>query len=134
MARYDFGLSDEEFEELTPVEFKGLGTRRVIAIKYQRFAGAQSAAATYNVNRGEESPIITAMDFVRDDEKQAEMERKRNMRRVLNQLGMTRGDRKKLLMLRAKMIADLKARGNRDAEEMCNEVWPSLKPTDKDTE
>jgi len=112
--------------------FQALCKRRNVRIKYERFAGALSAAAIYNVNRGEDYPIITAMDFVRDDEQQQELERKRSMRRVLNQLGMTRGDRKKLLKLRAKMIADLKARGNHDAEEMCRAVWPSLTPTEKD--
>jgi hypothetical protein len=135
IAHYDLGIRTwEEFCELTPGLFHALWKRRTVRLKYERFAAAQAAAATYNVNRGEDSPIITAMDFVRDDDAQQEVERKREMRRTLNQLGTIRGDRKKLLKMRSSMIASLKARGYYDAEEMCNEVWPSLKPTERDTE
>ncbi|MGA9135549.1 MAG: hypothetical protein WB384_26360, partial [Candidatus Sulfotelmatobacter sp.] len=51
MARYDLGLSVEEFEELTPGMFQALCKRRNIRIKYERYANAQTAAAVYNTAR-----------------------------------------------------------------------------------
>ena len=76
VARYDLGLSDDEFGELTPAMFQALCNRRNVRIKYERFANAQTAAAVYNVNRVKaDDPIISAMDFVRDEESSRKKER-----------------------------------------------------------
>lgn len=135
MARYDFGLSEEEFGELTPGEFSALCKRRNTRIRYERYANALTASAVYNCNRpNSDDPMVTAFDFVRD-EKDAEKREKRNTAKkfVQQALALPLGTaREKFLEIRLKVINDLKASGYEDAEEIVNECFPSLKP--KETE
>lgn len=111
--------------------FKALCHRRNVKIKYERYANAQTAAAVYNVNRtSEDTPVVSAFDFVRSKESADEQERVREVRRVIMQAfsGLPAMDRTKVLGLRAKMIAKLKAKGQDDAEQIFDDCWPSLKP------
>lgn len=134
-ARYDFGLTFEEFEELTPTGFRELSKRRNTEIKYERHAAAQSAAAIYNVNRQKvDDPILTAMDFVRTDEQAAKRERLMKAKRFINRaLGtlpiMTPVE--KILEKRGMVIKDLLADGYENAEQIVNEVYPHLIPSVK---
>jgi hypothetical protein len=125
-------LSLEEFEELTPGQFQALCKRRNIRIKYERFANAQTAAAVYNSRRQKvEDPMIEAMDFVRNEKQAGERESLRKARtyaqRTIGSLPMGT-PMEKVLEVRRKAIADLKASGRKDAEEIMNEMWPTLKP------
>ncbi len=112
--------------------FQALCKRRNVRIKYNRYANAQTAAAVYNVNRSsEDAPIVTPMDFVRDDKDQRERNRIRELQRVIKQNigGLPSGlSREKILEIRAKQIENLKALGHADAEEIFDDCWPSLKP------
>ncbi len=131
MARYDFGMSWEEFEETTPGMLYALGKRRNAAQRHERFANAQTAAAVYNTNRrSEDDPILSPFDFVRDDKSSEEATRMREMRKIIRSFGTLPGlSRKKMLALRRKMIDKLKATGHApDAEEVFDDCWPSLKP------
>ena len=65
IARYDLGLSMEEFGEMVPSMFFELRKRRVVYIRHIRYASAMSAAMVYNVNRPEDAEPLTAFDFVR---------------------------------------------------------------------
>jgi len=132
IARYDLSLSLEEFEELTPGQFQALCKRRNIRIKYERFANAQTAAAVYNSRRTKvEDQMIEAMDFVRDGEQAEKRESLRKARtyaqRAIGSLPMGTPEAK-VLEVRRKAIADLKAFGREDAEEIMNEMWPMLRP------
>jgi hypothetical protein len=132
-ARYDLGLSFEEFEELTPGMFKALAKRRNIRIKYERFANAQTAAAVYNTLRTkDEDQVVEAMDFVRDEKQAAAKERLRDAKRFCSKVMQVpiSTPRARLLEIRAKAIGDLKKDGFEDAEEIMNKTWPHLKPKD----
>lgn len=132
MARYDFGLSLEEFAELTPGEFQALAKRRNTAIKYDRFANALTASAVYNTHRHNvDDPVISAMDFIRDDDKAEKREKvlkaKRFVNKVISSMPITT-PRETLIEKRKKVIMDLKASGYENAEAIFDECWPSLKP------
>ena len=133
MARFDFSLTDEEFADLTPGQFKELAKRRNVRIRYERYANALTASAVYNVHRtGEDAPVVTAFDFVRDEEASAKLEKvregKRYIKKVIGGLPMTT-PRSRFIEVRRKAIADLQASGYNDPEALFDEVWPHLKPT-----
>jgi hypothetical protein len=126
-------LTDEAFADLTPGQFQELAKRRNTRIRHDRYAAALAAAAIYNVNRaGADAPVVTAFDFIRDDEATAKLEKAREGKRYCNKVigGLPFGTpRSKLLEIRTKAIADLKASGYSNAEAIFDSVWPSLKPT-----
>lgn len=132
IGRYDLGLSDDEFEECTPKMFQALCKRRNVRIKYDRFANAMTAAAIYNVNRSSENdPMVRAFDFVMTDEQAKQREQRISFTRFIKKtigglpLHITpEGLRKK----RLNVIADLRASGCTNPEEMFDEIWPHLKP------
>jgi hypothetical protein len=136
-ARYEFGIRTwEEFAELTPGEFQELAKRRNIRIRYDRYANALTSAAVYNTNRtSEDSPVVTAFDFIRDEESARKLERiraaKRDIKTVIGQLPMTT-PRSVFLSKRLRVIADLQANGYANAEALFDAVWPSLKPTEEE--
>lgn len=128
----------EEFEELTAGEFRELAKRRNVAIRYERYANAMTASAVYNVHRGsEDSPVVSAFDFIRDEESARKLERlreaKRHYKTVIGQMPMTT-PRAKFLDVRRRAIADVRAIGFNNAEAIFDEVWPSLKPTAEEQE
>jgi len=130
MAQYDFGLSDEEFGELTPGEFNALCKRRNIRIRYERYAHAITASAIYNCNRADaDASIVTAFDFIRTEEDAEKLEKLNKAKRFIKQaLALPLGtDRAKFLEVRGKVIQDLKASGYQDAEQIVDESFPSLK-------
>jgi hypothetical protein len=132
MARHDFGLSDEEFGELTPGEFRALCKRRNVRIRYERYAHALTASAVYNVNRhSADDPIISAFDFVRDEEASEKREHllkaKRFVKKVIGGMPIMT-PMEKLLEKRLAVIADLKASGYKDGEAIFDECFPHLKP------
>lgn len=136
-ARYDFGLSWEEFEELTPGGFLELAKRRNVGIRYDRYANALTAAAVYNSVRGsEDSPTITAFDFVRNEKDAEKLEKlreaKKYVKTVIGNFPMTTS-RERYLDARRKCIADLVASGFENAEAIFDSVWPSLKPTEEES-
>lgn len=137
LARYDLGLSWEEFEELTPGMFQALCKRRNIRIKYERYAHAMTTSAVYNVNRhSQDDPVITAFDFIRDERSALKKEKQRQAKQYIKQaiggLPMTT-TREKFLEVRSKVIADLTASGHKDAEQLMNACWPSLEPTEEES-
>lgn len=131
MARYDFGLSWREFAECTPRMFQALAKRRNVRLRYERFAGAQAAAAVYNVNRGKASdPTVSAYDFVMDEEESARRERGATFRRyALKAIGQlpVNTPREKVLEVRRRAIADLERAGCADAEAFVDSIFPHLK-------
>jgi hypothetical protein len=137
MARFDLGLTMDEFWELTPGMFQALCKRRNIAIKYDRYANALTASAVYNANRSsEESPVVYPFDFIRDEESAKRLEKiregKRYIRKVIGGLPMTT-PRSKFLEIRRKAIADLTTSKFEDAEALFDSVWPHLKPTEEES-
>ena len=137
MARYDFGLSWDEFEELTPKMFQALCKRRNVRIKYERYANAQTAAAVYNVNRhSADDPMVRPFDFIMDDEQASQRVSKIRFKKFIQKtIGqMPFGTpREKLLEVRSKAIGDLRASGCEDPEALFNEMWPSLKPKESES-
>ena len=136
MAKFDLGLTMDEFWELTPSMFAALCKRRNIRIKYERYANALTASAVYNANRhSEESPVVMPFDYIRDEESARKLERmregKRFIRKTIGGLPMTT-TRARFLEVRLKVIADLTSSKYENAEEMFNEIWPHLKPNEGD--
>ena len=114
--------------------FQALCNRRNVRLKYERFANAQTAAAVYNVNRGSaDDPTVTAFDFVRDEESAKKKEEltkaKRFVQKCMNVPPET--SLEKIQDIRRKAIADLKAAGYENAEDIFNSMWPTLKPKDE---
>ena len=129
-ARYDFGLSDDEFGDLTPGEFNALCRRRNIRIRYERYANAITAAAVYNVNRrSSDDAIVSAFDFVRDEQESEKQERLLKAKKFVRQaLALPLGTpREKFLEVRIKVVADLKASGYDDATQIVDDCFPSLR-------
>jgi hypothetical protein len=134
IAKYDLGLSLDEFWDCTPGVFQALCKRRNIRIKYERYAHAITASAVYNVNRhSADDPVISAFDFIRDEQSAVKQEKLRQAKQYIKQaignLPMTTS-REKLLETRLKVIEDLRASGHADAEQLFTECWPSLTPDD----
>lgn len=130
-------MSEEAFADLTPGQFQELAKRRNTRIRYERYANALTASAVYNVNRaGDDAPVVTAFDFIRDEEAAAKLEKlreaKRFVRTAIGQMPMTT-PRAKFLEIRSKSIVDLTASGYSNAEAIFDSVWPSLKPTEEES-
>jgi hypothetical protein len=138
MARFDLGLSIDEFWELTPGMFQALCKRRNISIKYDRYANALTASAIYNSNRASaDDPVVTAFDFIRPEEDAARLDKirkgKQYAKKAIGNLPMMTTTREKYLEARTRAIADLTASGYEDAEGLFNEVWPHLMPMEEGT-
>jgi hypothetical protein len=121
---------------MTPRMFLELCRRRNVRIRYERFANAQTAAAVYNVNRrSTDDPVVTAMDFVRDEAATEKREKvrtaKKFVKEVIGGLPMTTA-RGKFLETRLKVINDLRASGYEEAEQIFDECWPNLKPKENE--
>jgi hypothetical protein len=129
IARYDLDLGWEEFSDLTPAMFQALCIRRNVRIRYERFANALTAASVYNVHRAtDDSPIISAFDFVRepDPDREQTQQIKRLIKNVVG--SMPAGSaREKYLEVRERTIASLVTQGRTDAEAIFDQCWPSLK-------
>lgn len=113
--------------------FIELSKRRNVRIKHLRYANSITAAAMYNTHRGDsDTPVIHAFDFVREEKDANRLaklgEAKRFVRQSIGQLPMDT-PRAKYLSIRLKTIADLAKNGYLNADEIFDEVWPSLKPT-----
>jgi hypothetical protein len=136
MARYDLHLDLDEFWDLTPGMFQALCKRRNIGIRYERYANALTAAAVYNsVRSSEDSPLICAFDFIRNEKDSAKLEKvregKKFITKVIGQMPMTT-PRSTFLDVRRKAIIDLAASGHETPEALFDSVWPSLKPTEEE--
>ncbi len=134
MARFDLGITLDEFWDLTPGMFQALCKRRNIAIRYDRYASALTASAVYNVHRGSaDDPVVVAYDFIRPEAEAIALQKVRDTQRyvkqVIGQLPMST-PRAKYLEIRDKTIADLRVSGHSNAEELFDQVWPHLKPTE----
>jgi len=138
MARYDLGLSWEEFGECTPGMFQALCKRRNTRLKYERFANAQVAAAVYNMAgrmRSDDAPEVTAFDFVMDEEESAKRENdikfRRYVQKAIGQLPIS-ASLEKLREKRLKVIEDLRASGCGEPEAFFDSIWPHLKPKESE--
>ena len=121
-------LDLEEFWNLTPGMFQALCKRRNVGIRYERYANALTASAVYNsVRSSEDSPLICAFDFIRNEKDSAKLEKLRE-----GKLPMTT-PRSKFLDVRRKAIIDLAASGYETPEALFDSVWPSLKPTEEES-
>jgi hypothetical protein len=128
IARFDLGLRWKEFEELTPEMFTALCKRRNIRFKYERYANALTASAVYNCNRASaDAPILTAFDFVKEDN--PEREHTEEIKRLIKQVVVfmpPSTTREKFLEVKDRTIASLTAQGRADAAELWHECWPTL--------
>jgi hypothetical protein len=130
IARYDLGLSLEEFEDIDPGMFYALCKRKSIRFKYERLAHAITASAVYNANRqSSDSPIISPMDFIRevDPVEEQTKEIKKLIKEVVGSLPAG-SPAEKYQEIRSRTIASLESQGRTDAETLFNECWPSLAP------
>lgn len=64
MAIFDFGLTTDQFWELTPGQLWALGKRFEYAIERQEFGAGLITAAICNVNRPSNSPAMKPEDFM----------------------------------------------------------------------
>ena len=113
--------------------FQALCKRRNVRIRYERYANSITAAAVLNVNRSsQDDPVVSAYDFVRDDESSQRKERLSQAKKFVSKIILdlpTTSPRAKYLEKRASAIHDLIQAGYSNAEEIFNGCWPNLKPT-----
>jgi hypothetical protein len=107
-----------------------LRLRQKQQFKYDKYLAAIPASAVYNVNRSSlDIPTIDPIDFVRDrDPREEEVkEIKVMIKHTISELpsGTTP---EKYQMVRKHLIDKLTENGVKDAEEIFDECWPSLKP------
>jgi hypothetical protein len=130
IARYDLSLSLGEFEELTPASFQALCKRRNIRFKYERFTAAIVASAIYNVNRpSADAPLVQPFDFIREAD--PELEQTNNIKQMIKQAvgNLPEGtSTEQYQEVRVRTIASLESQGRKDATQLFDECWPSLKP------
>jgi len=132
MARYDFGLSEKDFWEITPKMFLALGKRRVIGQRYERYAHALTASAVYNTSRTkQDDPMVEPFDFVMTDEQSDAKARKARftvfVKKAIGSMPMSTS-MEKLLEVRSKVIKDLGVAGCEEPEKFFDSIWPHLKP------
>ncbi len=119
-----------------PGMFQALCRRRNIRIKYERYANALTASAVYNTNRGkQDDPVVRPFDFIMDDDQAAERERairfRKHVQKTIGSLPFNTS-RATFLEKRRKVIEDLRVSGCSSPEQLFDQVWPHLKPTDGD--
>lgn len=120
VARYDFGLTDEEFGKLTPTQFQLLWERRTANFRRQCYLHGITAAATYNVQRTDwKQETLSPMDFI--PRSQAETEREA----IVSFLTKLKGTMpaSKLSEAKQSYLLDLKQKGRADAEGIIAEVF-----------
>lgn len=52
VAIYDFGLTEEQFLDLTPAKFRALGKRHELKNQLEDYRAGVIASLLYNINRG----------------------------------------------------------------------------------
>lgn len=134
MARYDFGLSQEEFGKLTPGMFAALLKRKAVEFNTQLYLAGLTASMIFNRSRTKDTdPILTAFDFVPEtngeDPKVAQL--KQNL---LSLFSMLRRGEQDILAIREKKIKELTAMGYEDVQAIFDEVFASWKVEKKQEE
>lgn len=124
MAVYDFGLSSAEFGRMTPGMFAALAERRAYRFRKENYLAGVAASAVYNANRGKDSPVVSAYDFVPVPAADAEREEaKNNIRSFFAMVDIKSAEQAR--QMRTKAIEGLRADGYADAEEIFAEVFPA---------
>jgi tetraacyldisaccharide-1-P 4'-kinase len=123
MARFDLGLSLEEFGQMTPRMFDALLERRHIEFRYQLLAAATVAATVINVNRRPSDPPVSPYDFVIEETPRDLA--KKNIASLFAMVGT--GEPERFDNMRRRAIAGLKQEGFSDAEEIFREVFSAWK-------
>jgi len=120
------GLTDYEFDRLTLPKFEALCERLFQQHRRQCYYAGIGAATDVNINSTSKTPI-SPMAFVPgsvDRDKQRKERVKQNIRAIFT---MRRpGSSAETEELRQGTIARLKKAGHADAEELFNQVFPSL--------
>lgn len=123
MARYDFGLTTEEFGRTTPGMFMALMKRRAAEFKHDCYQTGTIASMLWNVNRKtKDDKVMSPFDFVPDekrDEKREEL--KRNIHSLFAMLGVNPHTNVK--KLRRDTISKLTKAGHKDVEQIFDEVF-----------
>lgn len=123
-ARYWFGLTLEEFGDLTLPEFWDLWEMRALEFKRSAFLQGITASAVYNVQRTDpKQPVLTPFDF--SSSRSAEETQRDEIVLMLKQTtAPLRVDHpERIPEAREKCLRDLKARGLADAEGIVAEVF-----------
>ena len=130
IARYNFGLSWEDFADCTPKMYRALFNRYHISVRHLRYASALTTAAIYNSNRTkEDDPVVAAFDFVATDEEvERRMNRKRYREYVNKALAMWVTAPEKFMEKRPLVIEDLRVAGCENPEELVDRMFPEFKP------
>lgn len=120
VARYDFGLSDEEFGKLTPPQFWRLWERRTVNFRRQCYLHGITAAATYNVRRTDwKQDVLSPMDFVPRSVSDSERDEYiSHLTKLKDTMPASKLPEAKQAYLRT-----LQEKGRQDAEEIIAEVF-----------
>jgi hypothetical protein len=129
MAKYDFGLSWEEFCDCTPRIFWALFNRYHVSVRHLRYANALTASAVYNTSRTKkDDPVIEAFEFVAtSEETEKRTNRKRYIEYVNKSLSMWATSPEKFAEKRPLVIADLEFSGCDYAEQLVDRMFPQFK-------
>ena len=129
IARYDFGLTQEEFGRLTPGMFKALLSRKQARFREQLYLAGITASMVWNMTPKKSDKALSPWDFVPDPE--AETRRDELKRNVSAFFGMIveSGANKVFDVegVRKKIVDKLKGKGHDDVEEVVDEVFVAWK-------
>ena len=126
IARYDLGLTDDEFWELTPLQFKALRKRQEIEFRHKCFVAAIAAADYRNAHRYESGDKVwSPLDYVVCEGGDTDLRReeaKHNIAAAYVLVGsMTPAQAAKR---KENIIRSLRDQGFEDADALFGEVFP----------
>jgi hypothetical protein len=126
MAKFDFGITLEEFGRATPGMFMALMKRQNVEFRHNCYLAGITASIVANVNRAnDEARIWTAIDFVPDRAKETRRDKlKSQIHATFGAMLEFNSSPEAMDAARKTIIERLTKAGNEDVEEVFNEVFP----------
>lgn len=132
LCRAEYGISCEEFQELTLAQIEALEERRAITVRHARFNAALISSTLVNLNRPPDSEALSPFDFLAGYERDPEEEERRAARNAVKKAvaiaftEMRHLPPERIQAEKVAMIARMREDGVDDPEELIREVFPGL--------
>jgi hypothetical protein len=126
MARYDFGMTLEEFGKTTPGQFMALIKRQNNRFRRECYLAGVTASMIANVNRPDQkAKYWTPWDFVPDPERANKRnDLKSQIMKVFGAMMEFNASPSAMDSARERIVAKLTKQGHTDVEEVFDEVFP----------
>ena len=126
MARYDFGMTTQEFGRTTPGMFAALIKRQSVRFRRECYLAGITAAMIANVNRQDEhAKVWNPFDFVPDRDRDVKRNKLREqIMSIIRPLMEFNSAPEALDKARAGIVSNLIKAGHEDVEEVFDEMFP----------